>query len=121
MKFKIAMCAFLSIAVTGCGSTGSNYQPITDGPVAWNYSRDLQACKQVAHKKSYDNDESRSKVIGGAILGGLIGSGESRSNAAAGAVVGGLIGGAKGAIATKKARKSIVINCMKGRGHPVVG
>lgn len=121
MKSKIAMCVFLSIAVTACGSTGSNYQPITDGPVSSRYFGDLRACKRVAEKKRYDNDESRNKIIGGAVLGGLIGAGESRGDAAVGAVVGGLIGGAKGAIATKKARKKIVINCMKGRGHRVVG
>lgn len=121
MKSKVAMCTFLLIAVTACSSTGSNYQPITDGPVSQRYSSDLYACKRVAEQKRYDNDESRSKVLGGAILGGLVGAGESREDAVAGAVVGGIIGGAQGAVQVKKERKQIVINCMKGRGHPVVG
>lgn len=126
MKLKLITITSLTLALAGCGSTGANYRPIVDGPTGYAYSRDLGQCRQVAERKSYVNDDAKLKAVAGAVLGGLIGAasadkGDAGEGAVAGAVVGGLIGTGDGASEAHKDRKKIVIRCMRGRGHNVVG
>lgn len=98
------------------------YQPIVDGPTGAQYQSDLAACRQL----SLQNEGTNSGATGGAIIGGLIGGaeaddGDELGGAVAGAVIGGLIGGAEEGSEVDEARDRIVFNCMRGRGHNVVG
>jgi hypothetical protein len=59
-------------------------------------------------------------------LGGLIGAvdsddGDEAGGLLAGAVVGGLIGSAEEGSQISDERDKIVFNCLRGRGHNVVG
>lgn len=122
MKTKLIALSTLALTITGCAGTGSNYQPIVDGSVGYGYSQDLKQCRRVAEQKRYLNSDTKLKAATGAILGGLIGAaGDGGDGAVAGAVAGGLIGTGEGAANVHKARKQIVIRCMQGRGHAVVG
>jgi len=110
----------LGLLVSACSD--GPYTPIVDGPRAANYEADLAACRQV----SAQHTTSKAGTTGGAIVGGLVGgaeadSGDEIEGAVAGALVGGLIGSAEDKSEAQSARDSIVFNCMRGRGHNVVG
>lgn len=111
------------LALGGCASGGAAYQPIVDGPTGAAYQADLADCQQLAETRGYDNSDTRTSAAIGAGLGGIIGLADSGSlgEAAVGAAIGGLFGGGSGAIETREERKQIVMNCMAGRGHRIVG
>lgn len=108
--------------MTGCGSTASSYEPIVDGPRDNRYHSDLAACSAVAEQRSYTNDDVKSEALLGAGIGALLGAIEDGGEGAvAGAVIGGATGGGSRAWDTREEQKQIVIQCMRGRGHNVVG
>jgi len=108
--------------LTGCGSTASAYQPLVDGPKDEHYSQDLAACAELAEKRSYLNDDVKSEALLGAGVGAVVGALEDGgSGALAGAVVGSATGAGGRAWETREERKQIVVECMRGRGHKVVG
>ena len=113
-----------TLAVIGAGlvlSACSNapYEPIVDGEVSRDYHSDLNACRQVSAQKQTTN----AGATGGAVIGGVIGGLEDESveGAVVGAAIGGLIGSAEEKAEVQDARDRIVFNCMRGRGHNVVG
>ncbi len=112
----------LGFALTACGNTGADYQPVLDGAPSPNYSADLKACQQVAEQRSYTNDNVKSDAAVGAGLGAVIGG---LTDGVEGAIAGGVVGGAAGAggqaYETLEERQKIVVACLQGRGHPVVG
>lgn len=113
------------VATTGllaaCADSGANYTPILDGPVTAGYQSDLAACQTLARdQRQFDQETIGAAALGagaGAVLGHLDEDGEALS----GAIVGGLAGGAAGAVDASERRKAIVIECLRGRGHRVVG
>ena len=122
----IVAVLFAAAPLAACGSTGANYEPIVDGPTGHAYYRDLSACRSLAEQRRYLDDETKLNAAIGAAAGGLIGAvsaddGDEGEGAIAGAVIGGLAGTATGASDAHAHRKQIVINCMSGRGHRVVG
>lgn len=131
MKFgtpnpRVTALLILSAGLAACGQTGSNYRPIVDGPMGYAYEQDLAQCKQIAEQRSLLNDETKMAALAGAVIGGVVGAVEAENNtapggAAIGALAGGAIGAGGGAIKAHDERKQIVINCMSGRGHRVVG
>ena len=127
MKFEktgtIAAFACVSVVLGGCANTASGYRPIVDGYEDEAYHADLADCQALAKTKRYDNGDTRTSALAGAVVGGAIGAIEDDSveGAIVGALFGGLIGGASGAAETRTDRKDIVIRCMDGRGHAVVG
>lgn len=110
-----------SLALGGCASLSSGYRPIVDGYEDEAYHADLADCQALA--KTKDKDSAEISFLAGALVGGALGAAEddSAEGALVGALLGGLIGGASGAADTHEERKYIVIRCMTGRGHPVVG
>lgn len=113
-----------TILLTGCASGGAAYKPIIDGPTGTAYKADLDQCQNLAETKSYDNSDTRTGAAIGAGLGGLIALADSDSgtgDVVGGAIIGALFGGGEAAFKTRKDRKNIVLNCMAGRGHNVVG
>lgn len=96
-----------------------------DGPTGYAYEKDLGDCKALAEQRGLFNDDTKMAALAGAAIGGLVGAVEADKDEAGGAVVGALAGGAVGAGAgaaeAHGERKEIVIKCMRGRGHRVVG
>ncbi|MBB1486353.1 glycine zipper family protein [Oceanospirillum sediminis] len=112
----------LTAFTTGCGSTASSYQPIVDGPKGQRYHNDLAACSSLAEQRSYTNDDVKSEGLMGAGIGALFGALEDGGEGAvAGAIIGGAAGAGGRAWDTREERKHIVVQCMRGRGHRVVG
>ncbi len=114
---------FAAILLGGCSNTGADYRPIVDGGAdTAAYESDLAACAKVADQRGYLNGDVQNAALLGTGLGAIVGG---LSDGWGGALVGGVIGAAGGAGAeawdTQDERKQIVKNCMKGRGHNVVG
>lgn len=111
--------------LTACAHGGAAYRPIVDGPVDATYVADLGACRNVAETRNYLNSDTQTNAAIGAGIGGLIGlvdnDGDDLGGFIGGALIGGLLGTAEGAFTTREERKDIVMNCMAGRGHRVVG
>ena len=115
----IMVCAAIS---TGCANSSARYQPIVDGKISADYYADVQACQQLATQRKFNNGDVKSDAVAGALTGVLIGAiEEGTQGAIAGAVVGSALGAGGRAWDTRAERKNIVIECMKGRGHRVVG
>ncbi|WP_417430747.1 hypothetical protein [Kiloniella sp.] len=110
------------VFLNGCSNTGADYRPIVDGGDSAVYESDLSECAAVADQRGYLNGDVQNAALLGTGLGAIVGG---LSDGWGGALVGGVIGAAGGAGAeawgTQDERKQIVKNCMKGRGHNVVG
>ena len=114
---KVTVFLGLGLSLTACAD--GPYEPIVDGQVSRNYQSDLTACRQVSTQK-----QSTGKgATAGAVVGGLIGGAEDESvgGAVVGAALGGLIGSAEEKAEVRDDQDQIVFNCMRGRGHNVVG
>jgi outer membrane lipoprotein SlyB len=123
---SIQICLSLigvGVALTGCANTGAAYQPILDGPQTAAYQNDLVECQALAREHSLINQNTKSDVLVGALIGGALGALDDGGvgNAIGGAAVGGAAGAASGAYDARDKRSQIVVNCLKGRGHRVVG
>ena len=117
-----AICAS-TVMLSACASGGAAYEPIVDGPTGQRYQADLYDCQQLAENRNYNNSDTRTSAAVGAGVGGVAGVARSGDfgDAAVGAAIGGLFGGGGGALNTRQERKQIVMTCLRGRGHRVVG
>ena len=123
MKVFAYMSVAASLFVTACAGSGAGYQPIVDGNTSANYKTDLASCQSLAEERSYFNADTKNDAMIGAALGavlGLLDEGDSGA-AVGGAIAGGLAGAGSSAYKARDERRLIVIDCMKGRGHAVVG
>lgn len=117
----------LVLTLPACATnSGATYTPIVDGPRTASFQSDLSDCQSVARQRNYINGDTQNDAMLGAAAGALIGgieadSGDTLEGILAGAVIGGLFGGAESAYDARGERRDIVINCMAGRGHRVVG
>lgn len=109
----------LTLGLAACANTGANYTPIVDGPKNSAFYADLSACQTLATERGYFNDDTKSDAFLGAALGALIGAVDG--DVLGGAIVGGATGTAAGAYKAKDERKSVVVACMRNRGHQVAG
>ena len=108
--------------LSGCANTAADYQPIVDGRKGPSYNSDLNACKHLAQQREYLNADTKSETLLGAGVGAVIGAiSGNTEDIIAGTVVGGAFGAGERAWETRNERKQIVIKCMTGRGHRVVG
>ena len=117
---------FAIIITSACATnSGANYEPIVDGSKTASYTTDLSQCQTLAEDHAYLNDDTQQNMMIGAALGAVIGlaDGEvSDTEGAIGGAVAGAIGGAiDGSVEARGERKQIVVQCMAGRGHKVVG
>ena len=119
MKPQFAVLG-LTMALGACGS--SQYEPILDGPKSASYQRDLEACRQVAEQARNGNSEATAGAVAGAIIGALDAKdGDALGGGIGGAVVGGLLGSADAEAEFDKKSEKVIFNCLRGRGHAVVG
>ncbi len=117
----IYLAAVLPVLLAACANTGANYTPILDGRPNAAYKVDLAACQNLARSQRQFDKKTAGAAALGAGAGALLGAADDDGSAAGGAVVGALGGGAAGMVNSSKQRKAIVIECLKGRGHRVVG
>lgn len=115
----------LLILLGACSDSGANYTPILDGAPRAGFQSDLAACQMLARdQKQFDQETMGAAAIGaglGAALGAAEGDGDKAGDIAGGLIAGALAGGAAGAISAQERRESIVKDCLRGRGHKVVG
>jgi hypothetical protein len=113
----------LSGSVAACANSGANYQPVIDGPVGANYQNDLAECQALAASGATIDGKTASSAAIGAGVGAassVLWNGNS-SELGEAAAVGALAGITSSAIEKNAQRESIVKNCVRGRGHNVVG
>ena len=108
------------LTASACAEFGSNYTPILDGTINAAYQTDLEGCQDLARNQSLSEDTIGAAVVGG-VFGGALADHEGDMTSAEGALVGAAFGLIGGMIEEADTRKSIVLECMKGRGHRVVG
>lgn len=105
-------------AVLSLGACATqSYTPIVDGPRDAKFQSDLAACRQLATQTG--SGEVIENAAGGAVVGAIIGS--LSGNMGDGAAAGGGVGAVRGAAQNNERQKRIISNCMRGRGHNVVG
>lgn len=113
------------LMTAACANAGASYMPITDGAHSASYESDLKACQSVAKRRSYVNGDTRNDALLGAGVGALAGLADPDTTdlggAIGGAIFGALFGGGASMVETRGQRRDVVIACMQGRGHNVVG
>ncbi len=119
MKYLMTLPVVLVAAA--CANSGANYTPILDGPQTPAYRADLAACQNLARNQKQFDQETIGAAALGAGAGAVLGEVDDEGNALEGAIVGALAGGAAGAVNANEQRQAIVIECLRGRGHRVVG
>ena len=117
----ILLSLFAAPLIAACADTGANYQPILDGPVTPAYQADLAACQTLARNQNQLDQETIGAAVLGAGAGALLGEFDDEGDALGGALVGAIAGGAASAIDVSERREAIVVECLRGRGHRVVG
>ncbi|WP_368186290.1 glycine zipper family protein [Aestuariibius sp. HNIBRBA575] len=118
---KSLMIIPVCLTVAACAESGANYQPILDGAPTAAYRADLASCQALAHNQSQLDQETLGVAALGAGAGAALGALDDDGNAWGGAVAGALAGGAAGRVNANERREAIVVECLRGRGHRVVG
>ncbi len=119
---KLAILAALALAA--CGDYSSTKPLAVDGTRNESFARDEVECRALAanYNPSKQGGAIGSGALEGALIGGLTSSGSSRvEHGLAGAAIGGVLGAAEGYYEDDEARRQVLVNCMLGRGHRVVG
>lgn len=115
----------LGLALPACTHTGAKYEPIADGGQSATYTADLADCQKLATERGYLNADTGTNAAIGAGIGAIAGVADDDISDAegvvAGAVVGAIVGAGATMMETRGERRDIVIACMQGRGHKVVG
>jgi len=119
MKTQLTLCATLAL-LAACADSGANYRPILDGTPTPAYQADLTACQALAHNQNQFDQDTMAAAVLGAGIGAALGEADS-GDALGGAVAGALAGGVSSAVDVSERREAIVIECLRGRGHRVVG
>jgi hypothetical protein len=123
MKMKnlyiLTLCPLLILSA--CADIGASYQPILDGAPSASFQSDLQACQSLARGQPQLDQDTMGSAAAGGLLGAAIAEHDEGGTAVEGLVGGALIGLVEGVSTSKDKREMIVVDCMKGRGHPVVG
>lgn len=121
-KIVTATSVMMVALLSGCANTAADYEPLVDGPKDARFYDDLAECKALAEQREYLNGDTKSEAVLGAGLGALAGALDGGgTDILGGAIVGGAVGAGGRAWETREERKGIVIQCMAGRGHNVVG
>lgn len=107
--------------LTACADSGANYTPILDGTPTAAFQSDLASCQTLAHSQRQFDEDTVGAAVLGAGAGALLGHWDSGGDAFGGAIAGALAGGVSGSVEASERRESIVVECLRGRGHAVVG
>lgn len=110
----------LTAMLGACAGSRADVEPILDGAPTAQFQSDLTACRQLTRSQSQLDRDTMAAAIG-AGLGGVLGAVDEDGDALGGAIVGALAGAASGASEASDTREAIVKDCLRGRGHRVVG
>ena len=121
MKLPLLLILPATLVLGACADSGANYTPILDGAPTAAFQSDLSACQALARNQSQFDQETLVATVLGAGAGAVLGEADDDGDALGGAIVGALAGGAAGAVNASERREAIVVECLRGRGHPVVG
>lgn len=121
MKFTILASCAAALTLSACADTGAQYTPILDGAPSAAFQSDLAACQSLARNQRQFDRETAGAAVLGAGAGAVLGEFDNDGDAVGGAVAGALAGGVAGAVNASERRKAIVLECLRGRGHRVVG
>ncbi|KUF10810.1 glycine zipper family protein [Pseudoponticoccus marisrubri] len=120
MKPMLMTPLALAALLGACAHSGADVNPILDGAPTAQFQSDLAACRGLARNQSQLDRQTMAAAALGAGIGGVLGEVDDEGDALEGAVVGALAGAAAGASEASETRKTIVLNCLRGRGHAVV-
>ncbi len=123
IRHKLSLCVPVAVMVlSGCSGTGSEYEPVVDGPRDEVYLADLAECRELSKQSEYLGGKTKTDATIGAGLGGVIGAiSDGWEGLLVGLGVGAALGGGASAYENIEKREEIIGNCMEGRGHKVVG
>lgn len=119
MKFPMIIPACLTMAA--CADSGAKYQPVLDGAPTAAYRADLASCQSLARNQDQFDQKTLGATLLGAGAGAALGELDDDGDVLGGAVAGALAGGAAGAVNASQRREAIIVHCLRGRGHRVVG
>ncbi|SCM67674.1 hypothetical protein SAMN05421764_101421 [Donghicola eburneus] len=115
------LALFAGTLLSACGDSGANYTPINDGPTTIGFQSDLAACQRLAKNQTQLTQETYGAAAIGAAAGALLSAVADDDDMVGNALGGAAILGGTVAVENQDKKEDIVINCMKGRGHAVVG
>jgi uncharacterized protein YcfJ len=121
MKTTILSLLAASVLLAACAESGANYTPILDGAPSATFERDLGDCQNLARDQSQFDQETVAAAVLGAGAGAVLGELSDDADALGGAVAGAVAGGTASAVDATQRREDIVVECLRGRGHRVVG
>lgn len=121
MKSLYLFAPFALATLSACADIGANYTPILDGQPSAAFQSDLLACQNLAHGQSQFDQETIGATVAGGLLGAAIADHDGSGTAVEGLIGGALAGFVGGVFEATDQRKAIVIECMRGRAHRVVG
>ena len=109
----------LAVTMTGCATTQS-YNPVVDpARTSGSYYQDLQDCKNLAETQPSEASRAVAGALVGALLFAALGAAAKVDrNQMAG--IGAIAGGAQGFGQGVQSQKTIVDNCLRGRGVNVL-
>ncbi|MFT4967882.1 MAG: hypothetical protein ACI9CD_000898 [Candidatus Deianiraeaceae bacterium] len=113
---KKVLFTAVCVAISACSGSGSNYEPITLMKNE-NYTRDLQDCQNLSKKRDYLNinniDLSQSMS---ALTGAFKGNGDTMADVAQSMLKNDKQDDSK----TNKQKQSIIVQCLRVKGHKVI-
>ncbi|MEQ9694225.1 glycine zipper family protein [Shimia sp. SDUM112013] len=125
MKRIACLLPALMLALSACSGTGASHHPIVSGKSGPTYDSDLQSCQNLAQSQPVMSPDTRTTLAKGAVLGAVVGLADDGVSNAEGLAAGALAGMIGGGLAAEKdlrdSLKAIVVQCMRDKGHPVVG
>ena len=117
--YILALCPMM--VLSACADRGASYQPVLDGAPSTSFQSDLLACQSLARGQHQLDQDTLGSAAAGGLLGAAIAANGEGGTAVEGLVGGALVGLVGGVSKSKDKREMIVVGCMKGRGHHVVG
>ncbi len=117
--YILLLCPMM--VLSACADIGASYQPILDGAASASFQSDLQACQSLARGQHQLDQDTMGSAAAGGLLGAAIAANKEGGTAVEGLVGGALVGLVGGVSKSKDKRERIVVDCMKGRGHRVIG
>lgn len=121
MRIETTLLLPALIALGACANLGTNEQLVVDGPRSAAFDSDLAQCRALVRDQGQLEAETGAAAVLGAGVGALAGLVDDDMTPSE-AAIGGALGGAAFATAENAdKRQDMVINCMIGRGHKVIG
>ncbi|GGF53164.1 MULTISPECIES: glycine zipper domain-containing protein [Mameliella] len=122
MKIDRTLLILPLVALAACTAPMDRAYTL-DGPRNAMFDTDLAQCKDAAH--AYRNGAHKDGALTGAAAGALIGALDEEDDRLGGAVGGAAFGALAGVAAAEEElsaeRRNVVIRCLQGRGHRVIG